>query len=294
MMIFDATIKNILNEKLSALEKKFEADMVFYYGEIDPDLLRPFRDLIEDLKNEAIKKNITAHIRLVVVLNSGGGSAEVVEKMVDITRFHYEEVYFVIPDFAMSAGTIFCMSGDKIYMDYSSSLGPIDPQIWNGQQYVPALGYLDKVEQLLQKAKDGTLTNAEYLILQSQDLAMLSRYEQARELTITLLKKWLVEYKFKNWVTHETTPSRIGQSVTLQEKQDRAEEIAKLLGDNHYWHSHGRMIGINTLRDPLRLKIEDYSRDHTLQSLIRSYNDLLTEYIAKNNFKYFMHSRNYF
>jgi len=189
MMIFDATIKNILNEKLSALEKKFEADMVFYYGEIDPDLLRPFRDLIEDLKNEAIKKNITAHIRLVVVLNSGGGSAEVVEKMVDITRFHYEEVYFVIPDFAMSAGTIFCMSGDKIYMDYSSSLGPIDPQIWNGQQYVPALGYLDKVEQLLQKAKDGTLTNAEYLILQSQDLAMLSRYEQGKRINYYALEK---------------------------------------------------------------------------------------------------------
>ena len=27
----------------------------------------------------------------------------------------------------MSAGTIWCMSADKIFMDYSSSLGPIDP-----------------------------------------------------------------------------------------------------------------------------------------------------------------------
>ena len=46
-------------------------------------------------------------------------------------------------------------------MDYSSSLGPIDPQIWNGKEFVPALGYLDKVDQLLAKAKDGTITQAE-------------------------------------------------------------------------------------------------------------------------------------
>ena len=52
-MIFDATIKSILNEKLAELEKNFEADVVFYYGEIHPSLIRPFRDLIEDLIKEA-------------------------------------------------------------------------------------------------------------------------------------------------------------------------------------------------------------------------------------------------
>lgn len=292
-MIFDATIKNILNEKLTDLEKNFKADVLFYYGEIHPDLLRPFRDLIEDLIKVATEKEQSDR-RLVIILNTGGGSAEIVEKMVDITRFHYGEVYFVVPDFAMSAGTIFCMSGNKIYMDYSSSLGPIDPQVWNGTQYVPALGYLDKVEELLEKAKNGNLTNAEFLILQNQDLAMLSRYEQAKQLTITLLKKWLVEFKFIDWTVHETDPMKKGQPVTQVEKEARAEEIAKQLGNNHYWHSHGRMIGINTLRDLLRLKIEDYSREPALQPLIRSYNDLITEYIAKNSFPFFLHSRNYF
>jgi hypothetical protein len=76
--------------------------------------------------------------------------------------------------------------------------------------------------------------------------------------------------------------------------EERAEEIARQLGGNNHWHSHGRMIGIDTLKDLLKLKIEDYSKDGILQPLIRSYNDLLTEYIAKNDFKIFMHSRNYF
>lgn len=133
-----------------------------------------------------------------------------------LIRHHYKEVYFVVPDFAMSAGTILCMSGDKIFMDYSSSLGPIDPQVFNGKQWVPALGYLDKVEQLLQKAQNGTMTDAELIILQNQDLALLSRYEQARDLTITLLKEWLVTYKFKDWTTHGTTASRLGHPVTDQ------------------------------------------------------------------------------
>lgn len=291
-MIFDTTIKEIINSKLLALEKQFDADLIFYFGEIHAGIVRPIRDIIEELK----RAKRLGRGRLVIVLNTSGGAAEVVEKLVDIIRHHYHEVYFVVPDFAMSAGTIFCMSGDKIYMDYSSSLGPIDPQVWNGTQWVPALGYLDKVEELLEKAKKGTLTQAEFLILQSQDLAMLSRCEQAKELTITLLKKWLVQYKFKNWDIHNTDPAKKGQPVTNAEKEQRAKEIADYLGDNQKWHSHGRMIGMAALTNTkeLRLKIDDYSRNKTLQPLIRSYNDLLTEFIAKNNIKAFLHSRNFF
>ena len=155
-----------------------------------------------------------------------------VEKLVEIVRFHYAEVFFVVPDEAMSAGTIFCMSGDKIYMDYTSSLGPIDPQIHNGKDWVPALGYLDQVERMIKRSASGELTDAELLIFQTQDLAMLSRYEQAKNLTITLLKKWLVEYKFKDWLTHQTAPALLGQPVTHEQRVARAEEIATLLSDN--------------------------------------------------------------
>jgi len=216
------------------------------------------------------------------------------EKMVEIMRHHYQEVYFVVPSFALSAGTILCTSGNRIYMDYSSSLGPIDPQVWNGKEWVPALGYLDKVEGLLKKATSGALTNAEFLILQNQDLAVLARYEQARDLTVTLLKKWLVEFKFRDWAVHRTDPAKLGQPVTLDEKQERAEQIAKMLGDNKLWHSHGRMIGPGTMSRLLRLEINDYSADDALRPLIRAYNDLLTDYIVRHGYNVFMHSREHF
>ncbi len=288
-MIFDATVKELLNGKLLELEAKFEGDVIFYLGEIQSGMLRIFRDIIEDLKKDSIKQN-----RLIIILNTSGGSAEVAEKMVDIMRAKYGEVYFVVPDFAMSAGTVFCMSGDKIFMDYSSSLGPIDPQVYNGKQWVPALGYLNKVDEFLEKEKRGELTKAEFLILQSQDLAMLSSCEQAKALTIALLKKWLAEWKFKDWDKHRTNPAKLGQPVTMNEKKERAAEIADKLGKNTLWHSHGRMIGMDTLRRDVKLQIEDFAADPSLHALIRSYNDLLTEYIARNNFPTFLHSRKFF
>ena len=227
MKEFDNHIRDTAKARILDLEAGLDADVVLYFGPIFPSIEKRFRDFIEELKKTELGE-VTRN-RLAIVLNSPGGSAETVEKLVEIVRYHYAEVKFIIPDEAMSAGTIFAMSGDAIYMDYTSSLGPIDPQVNNGTDWVPALGYLDQVEKMIQKSRQGTLTDAELVILQNLDLAMLSRYEQAKNLTITLLKKWLVEYKFKDWVNHRSDPKKLGQPVTPEEKQQRAEEIATLV-----------------------------------------------------------------
>jgi len=289
LRIYDEHIKNTLKEKIEGLEEHFHSSVIFFYGSIYPSVEKFFRDFIEKQKGDAPEQE-----RLTIFLNSPGGLAETIEKLVDVIRFHYSEVYFVVPDYAMSAGTIFCMSGDKIFMDYSSSLGPIDPQVFNGKEYVPALGYLDQVERMIQKSREGTLSDAELVILQQLDLALLSRYEQARNLTITLLKKWLVQYKFHNWTTHKTNVEKLGKPVTQEEKEQRAEEIANMLADNKLWHSHGRMIGINTLSALLRLEVDDYSKELELRNLIRNYNDFLVEYIQDQKYSFFLHNKNYF
>lgn len=282
--IFDSTLHEILNERLNKLEDYFNADFLFYYGPITDSLDKPFRDLIEELKREQDSRNT-----LFIVLNTPGGSAETVERLVKITRHHFDEVNFIIPDSAYSAGTIFCLSGDKIYMDYSSSLGPIDPQVFNGKNWVPALGYLDKVEELINKSLLGTISQAELIMLREQDLAMLRRHEQARDLTIALLKEWLVKYKFKNWSIHKSS----GKEVSTLEKEQRATEIARDLGDNKLWHSHGRSIGVAALTKILRLKIEDYSNDEKVTMLIRDYNDLICQYITRNGGEMFFHTRKF-
>lgn len=93
--IFDSTIHSILNERLDALEKHFESDVIFYYAPIANGLVKAFRDIIENLKFDAIEND-----KLCIILNTPGGSVEVVEQLVNIVRHHYSEVNFIVPDAA--------------------------------------------------------------------------------------------------------------------------------------------------------------------------------------------------
>lgn len=278
----DSFLKNELTSRLLRLEKHLSADVMSYTGAIYEGYSSKVLGVIEDLAKSEEKKDT-----LYIVLTTTGGSAHAVDVFVNIIRHHYKTVNFIVPEYAYSAGTIFCMSGDNIFMDYYSVLGPIDPQVQNKDgRWVAALGYLDKIKELLDKAKtipgspNGTLTNAEFLILKDFDLAELRGYEQARDLTIDLLKKWLVQYKFKNWTKHETTLELIGQDVTEDQKIHRAESIAKDLGDTSKWKSHGRPINMQTLQS-MKLKIEDFGLDRDLKKLIRSYYDFLRDYTNK-------------
>lgn len=281
--LIDKALKELMMQSLSELEQKTNSDVLCYFGPIIDGNENALLDIVEDLSKEPNKKD-----RLSIILTTNGGSATAVERYVNIIRKHYKWVSFIVPDYAYSAGTIFCMSGDEILMDYFSVLGPIDPQVQNKEgKFVPALGYLDKISSLLEKAKNGTLTNAEFLILKDFDLAELRAYEQAKELTISLLKKWLVKYKFKNWNKHSN-----GTLVTDSEKEKRAEEIADKLGDNKTWKSHGRPICIEELEE-LKLKIVDFTDDEDLRTYIRKYYNLARDLISKYRLKIFIQTRKY-
>ncbi len=283
----DDQIHKLLAEKLKTLEDHFQADVLTYFGPFEGGE-SSFLQIIEELAADPDKKD-----KIYIVLTTGGGSATVVERLVNILRHHYTEVNFIVPDYAYSAGTIFCMSGDNILMDYFSVLGPIDPQVQNKEgRLVAALGYLDKINQLIEKAQNNTITQAEFIILKDFDLAELRGYEQAKDLTIALLEKWLVKYKFKNWATHRTNILKRGQAVTEPEKIERAKEIADLLSNNNKWKSHGRPINIEALKE-LRLEIEDYSNNIDRRTLIRNYYDIVSDYVISRGFRNFVQTRKF-
>ncbi|KAA6204734.1 MAG: hypothetical protein DU429_03800 [Candidatus Tokpelaia sp.] len=108
------------------------------------------------------------------------------------------------------------------------------------------------------------------------DIGWLRAYEQARDLSITLLKKRLVKYKFKDWTHHRSDEHKKREPVTDAEKEERAEEIGNTLSDNKIWHSHGRRIGLETLEKECRLEIDDFGKDKELQRQIRLYSDMMT------------------
>lgn len=194
-------------------------------------------------------------------------------------RHHYAVVDFIVPNFAFSAGTVLTLSGDAIHMDYYSRLGPIDPQVdtANGTR-VPALGYLSQYQKLLDKAAAGTISVAELrLMIDGFDQAELYKYEQARNLTITLLKRWLAKYKFKNWTKTQTR----GHKVTNAMRTKRAATIAKALNRTEKWHSHGYGISMDELTNDLKLLINDFGRSTDENRRIKDYAELLDDYMAK-------------
>ncbi len=274
--------RDAVSQLFEKLEEKLDADVFTYYGEIINGVERQVKEIIE-----ALAKDSKKHSTIYVLLTTPGGSLPPVQRMVDILRHFYDEVNFIIPDYAYSAGTIWCMSADNIYMNYYSALGPIDPQVQNKDgKLVAALGYLDKINELLEKANTNTLTQAEFLILKDFDLAELRSYEQAKELAVDMLKKWLTKYKFKDWVKHSD-----GTPVSIEEKEARALEIANKLSDNNVWKSHGRPIGIEVLTDDLHLKIIDFEKDSELNNLISEYYDGMTEFVTRHNFNMFFQTR---
>jgi hypothetical protein len=275
----NSIIETEIRARAKEIERLMGANLLTYAGPID--------DTAGNLLKAAIESISPRRRRLVVNLETSGGFIESAERIAHILRHHYSTVDFVVTTYAMSAGTVLVMSGDNIYMDYSATLGPIDPQLQRpgSRRYVPALGYLEQYRRLIEKSKKGTLAPAElaYLI-QNFDPAELYQYEQARDLSIALLEEWLVKYKFKSWKVTEShkTP------VTRAMKKARAAEIAHKLNDTNRWHSHGRGISMQVARRDLKVQIEDLDDTPEVMAALTTYNILLLDYRMRRGHEYFV------
>jgi membrane-bound ClpP family serine protease len=279
-----AFVERQLDILAGAIEKKLDADVMAIVGPIYPPLDDAVRQAIESRKQQ--QPPAQQRKKLAIVLETGGGIIEVVERMVTAIRHHYDEVTVIVPDQAMSAGTVLALSGDRIMMNYFSCLGPIDPQLRRDGKFIPALSYLVQFERLKARSVSGELTTAEMVLLQQLDLAELHSFEQARELSNSLLKEWLAKYKFKNWTTTETRK----HAVTPAMREQRALEVAEGLMDHEKWHSHGRPIPMNVLRRDLNLTIEDFGEDPELSKNILDYHRFLADYMGKINIEIVVHT----
>lgn len=279
----DDHTQSYFNHYLNIIERNLTADVLTIFSPMSAGLENIVRTAIEVVQNKRDK--------IAIVLDTTGGYVEIVERMVFIIRKHYEEVYFIVPDRAMSAGTVFVMAGDQIYMTYSACLGPIDPQVEKSGRFVPAKSYLNMYDRLYQKAENGQLNAAEFVLLNNLDPGELYQFELADTLSRKLLTDWLSAYKFKDWVDKST-----GEPVSAEVKERRAEEIALALSDHELWASHARMIDRDTLTDPdgkIHLKIKEIEEDQDLTSALDAYTRLIKDYMLREQLNLFVHTRDY-
>lgn len=275
----DIQVKSRLDRLLESIGEMLGADAVAVIGPIMPGLGTRFRTAIDaiDGKRDAVA----------VVLDTPGGVVEVVESMATALRREYGEVSVIVPDKAMSAGTLFALSADRILMDHMSCLGPLDPQVVNGGKLIPALPYLNQFERYKRKSAENRLTAAESVMAGKFDATEMFRFEREKSISIELLVKWLAACRFENWKVD-------GKSASLSEKKKRAEETAALLNDQSQWQSLSRPLSREVLRSEVGMEIGDLEENEPLFRCVREYFLLLTDYMSEADLASAIHSRKSF
>lgn len=273
---------------LKAIGDAFDADVLVYAARLTalpPNIQLPLGIMYEDLLPfgdllAGLKKG-----RLVMILETPGGSGETARDMVEMLHEKFSEVIFIIPGTAKSAGTIMALGGHEILMGPQSSLGPIDAQIvQSGGKQFSADALLEGFNRVKKEVEDTGKLNPAYIpILQQISPGEIQNAMNALEFARATVRDWLVKYKFANWKTHSST----GAPVTAQEREDRAYDISTKLSRQEFWHTHGRSLRIADL-ESLKVKIRDYSSEPKLYDAIQRYFVLLRMTLEGGNvFKLF-------
>ena len=124
-----------------------------------------------------------------LVLHTPGGDPAAAESIVSYLRNKFnKDIRIIVPQLAMSAGTMIACSGKEIIMGKQSSLGPIDPQFGG----IPAYNIKMEFEEA---KKDLSIhpENANYwaIKLQQYPAAFMKTAIDAIDLSSELIRNWL-------------------------------------------------------------------------------------------------------
>lgn len=179
---------------------------------IQPDDVMPLQEVL---------KGIPPNAPIELVISSGGGLPDTVEKLRDMCRDGRAGFTTVVPNYAKSAATLWCLGSDKILMGPTSELGPIDPQMFRNGAYLPAHAHIQAFAKLTKEINErGNLLPSDFPVLANVDIAFLEFCEQQINRSKELARQWL-------------TPL-IGAEA--------AERVAHELSAGRYTASHGQPI----------------------------------------------------
>lgn len=184
-----------------------------------------------------------------LLLHTPGGSPAAAEAIINYLRSKFNnDIRVIVPQIAMSAGTMMACAAKTIVMGKQSSLGPVDPQ-FNG---IPAYN----IQMEFEEAKNDLAANpqnAQYwaIKLQQYPAAFLKTAIDAIQLSGTLLREWLITCMF------------------TEQEIDKVENIVSKLNEHDDSKTHGRHFNIEFCKN-IGLKIETLEDDDQLQDAVLS------------------------
>ena len=152
-------------------EEAYQCRLVVMIDSLFPDSVTAFEETLYDANPEE---------DLHVMLATPGGDGETALRLVRQAQSRCSASTVIVPDQAKSAGTLFVLGADHIYLGPTSDLGPVDPQFQlpNGQ-LAAAKAIIAAVEEAEQRVQKHPATYALHASLLSDVSALM--VQQARD-----------------------------------------------------------------------------------------------------------------
>lgn len=186
-----------------------------------------------------------------LVLHTPGGEFAATESLVDYLRSTFgTDIRAIVPQLALSAGTMIACACKTIVMGKHSSLGPIDPQF----QGIPAHGVVEEFKRAHEEVKADPRTAPIWQVVVSKySPAFIGECEKAIQWSNEMVKEWLLTGMLQGKENAEST----------------AASIVTELGNHALTKSHARHLSISKCQQ-IGLNLVALEDDPQLQDAVLS------------------------
>lgn len=247
------TLDELRTKYICKLSKKTGRNVIAYYS----GWLKPGKTQNVDINDSDITgfmnaiNGLDCTKGLDLILHSPGGNPTATEGIVKYLHSKFgDDIRVIVPQMAMSAGTMLACASKTILMGKHSCLGPIDPQ-YGG---VPAHNIVTEFREA-KSDLDNNIKAKTYweLQLKKYPAAFFYTVLDAIKLSSTLVTEWLTNYMF-----------------ATEPKDEVRKKVKKIVGKlNANNKSHSRHFTYDFCKD-LGLKVEALEEDQELQEFVLS------------------------
>lgn len=186
-----------------------------------------------------------------LILHTPGGDAAATESLVDYLRAMFgTDIRAIVPQIAMSAGTMVACASKQIVMGKHSSLGPIDPQMGG----LAAHGIIEEFDRARTEiAKDPATIPLWQPIIAKYPPTLIGECQKAIAWSEEMVRQWLAS----------------GMFVDQPDRDERAARVVYEFGNHALTKSHARHIAMQRAKDA-GLEIVALEDDPALQDAVLS------------------------
>lgn len=232
-------------------QKTGRTTIVYYSGWLSVQTTNPLLVINDDDKMGFMQAahNVDHNAGLDLILHTPGGSVTAAESLVDyLLKVFKGDLRVIVPQIAMSAGTMIACASREIVMGKQSNLGPIDPQV-NG---LPAYDVLAEFDRAVRdSARSPGAAQMWQTIIGKYHPTFLSSCEHAIALSKEIVKRWLEQGMFKG----------------NPRAKSMANRVVRALSNRDHNREHGRHIHAERCME-IGLNVTALEADQQFQDLV--------------------------